>query len=813
MAQPGFRTRLIIILYIISFTISLFVFSAFMNGVSIDVECTSYSSYTVDGSDIYYGQNIKNKGILFKLNSKGNVSKMFLTDKIGDTRILGVDTTEDNVYLITSGFLKEKDPHNENAFITTTCYHLLELDKKLNVARLSRAFYLEDGMIFTGFSVDENGLYITCVSSDGSNVSVYSVGLDQLKDPEETTLDPIKIEIVRTKSALEGRMYADALYQDGQLYVRTDADLPSGVFMIDPYIKEVVSGLKLTLGQLIRLYSIYLIWYIACFIVWCIILYRLIVAFENRNRSFYYIIIAEGVLLVLTLSAAMAVVLNSLDARRVEHSRFGVTALIGLADDAGLNEDLDYDNSVTYDLVRYQEIRKSLSEFVLREGNNAIFYDVFVYRLRDNMICASGSGRNRQLVSEIYGADSSDLTNDLRRGNNYAAEDLTIEGQQYRAVAVTVDNLAPQYALVGIINSTTLDKSVFVNNSGTFLIFLAAFAIGSAFVALVWYLHMRDFAALENALSASAAGEPLPDRPAVLGADVKDMWDSLTEIHKRVDEIEYSKIKILEAYYRFAPKNVEKALFKKSIVEVENGDKSKLNGTICLTHIDILGGKRLRKLDSFIGSIGEYQKSHDCMIIGKSPDMSSLQMLFLENEVFTVSFVTDLYNQHTRSENAIHPSTVICFDECRFGVMGNEDETTTYLRSLHQEVYRNILMFANQLKLGIVITEDVKNRENLTTPLRFLGYAEVEGLDEGLKLYEVLDAYAVRTRNSRIVSLPRYNEALEAFYEKDFYIARTKFSDILKEDPEDTLVRWYVFEADRYLNENADDDSYRFIHL
>ena len=67
-------------MYIISFTISLFIFSAFMNGVSIDVECTTYSSYTVDGSDIYYAQNIKNKGVLFKLNSKGNASRMFLTD-------------------------------------------------------------------------------------------------------------------------------------------------------------------------------------------------------------------------------------------------------------------------------------------------------------------------------------------------------------------------------------------------------------------------------------------------------------------------------------------------------------------------------------------------------------------------------------------------------------------------------------------------------------------------------------------------------------------------------------------------------------
>ena len=65
----------------------------------------------------------------------------------------------------------------------------------------------------------------------------------------------------------------------------------------------------------------------------------------------------------------------------------------------------------------------------------------------------------------------------------------------------------------------------------------------------------------------------------------------------------------------------------------------------------------------------------------------------------------------------------------------------------------------------------------------------------------------------RIATLARFNDALEAFYEKDFYIARTKFSDILKENPEDSLVRWYVFEADRYLNENAEDDDYRYIHL
>ena len=56
-------------------------------------------------------------------------------------------------------------------------------------------------------------------------------------------------------------------------------------------------------------------------------------------------------------------------------------------------------------------------------------------------------------------------------------------------------------------------------------------------------------------------------------------------------------------------------------------------------------------------------------------------------------------------------------------------------------------------------------------------------------------------------------QPLRLFYEKDFYIARTKFSDILKETPDDDLVKWYVFEADRYLNENVEGDAHKIIHL
>ena len=103
MAQMSLRRRITIILYIISFTISLFIFSVLMNRVSINLECTTYSQYAVDGSDIYYAQNIKGEGLIMKMNPKGDVSRMFTSKSLGDTRVLGLSVYEQNVYAVLSG--------------------------------------------------------------------------------------------------------------------------------------------------------------------------------------------------------------------------------------------------------------------------------------------------------------------------------------------------------------------------------------------------------------------------------------------------------------------------------------------------------------------------------------------------------------------------------------------------------------------------------------------------------------------------------------------------------------------------------------
>ncbi len=812
MNRLSMRSRIIIVLYILSFTISLFIFYFLMSRVSVDVECTSYSEYTVNGADIFFAQNAKDKGIIFRLDTKGRVSRMFDSRDAGGRLVLGLTSNGENIYGVLGNFKEEEDP-NGKGIISTPVYRIVCFDKNLKLQTQSAMFSIDTGEKVSAISAEDGGLYITTITTDALSAKVYVADYGILKDPGDAASGDLRLDVQRAKTATGSRFFADAVYRSGDLHVRTDRDGATGVFEVDPVIRSAVSSLRLSVGQLFGLYSQYIIWYIACLIVWFIILYLLVRTLTNRNRSFYYLFIAEALVFAITLGGVIAVCTGYYSAREKEHSRFAVLSMIGLEDEINLGNDINYADSSFYDSARYRQLKKGIVNFIKREGNADIFYDVFVYNLKDEYVCVSASGRNRQLLSEIYGQDLGTLDERIYRGNKYAAVDFKLAGQDYRAIAATFDDLNPKYALVGIINDTTDHKSVFVDNRAVFITFLCAFALASALVVLAWYLHLRDITLLEHALTETALGRSMPQRPVTLGSDIKDMWDAVAQIHQKVDNIEYTKMRILEAYYRFAPKNVEKILSRKSIVEVANGDAVDVSGTIGTFGIELRGHNRTARLDSLIDSIGEYQKEHNTIIIGKAPDLARMQVLFMEDEKETVRSFVNLLEGNSDSTRATTVSMVLFYDTCRFAVIGSEDEATTYLRSANRDLISRISIFATKHNLDLVITEDIKDRENITSPLRFIGYAGEDAYGKMVKLYEVLDACQSAVRKQRLATLDKYNEALELFYEKDFYIARTKFSDILKDAPDDLLVKFYVFESDRYLNESAEGDSHRILDL
>ena len=812
MTSLSLRNRLIIILYIISFTVSVFLFAYVMDHIAVDVEYTSYKQYAVQNDHVYFVQNDRGRDLLFSINSRGRVEKIFTSGDIADSRIAAVSTCDGSVYVVQQTFVDQFDA-KKNEYITVPGYRIMCLSDDLNVVSRTSKFVLEEDIIFSGFSAEETGLFMTFITKDGSYVKVYSVDRSNLKDIGDDSKDDVKIESIRAKKAPEKRFYSEALYSKGELYVRADNDVPTGIFALDPVLKNIIDNMKLGPIQIFTVYATYLIWYVAILLVWFVVLYLVIRVLTHKNRSFYYLVIAEVVLFLAIGACCLAVAGNYQNAKEIEHSRFAVTSMLGLAEDAGLYEHVDYSDPSYYETERYNQIKRALTGFVKREGNSDIFYDVMVERLKDDVVCASASGRNQEVITDTYSSRLDKLADDIALGNRFTAADFTYEGQKYRAVAVANALVAPDYALVGIINVTSIDSSVVVDNLGVFIFFLLLFAISSAFVVLIWFLHMRDLTALEQALADTALGNAIPKRPATLGTDIKDMWDAVAEIQKRVEGMQYSKLRILEAYYRFAPKNIELILEKNSIIEVHNGAGRDFEGTLGSINIDIRGGKSVKKLDYLIEAIGDYVKNHEAMIVGKAPDMSNIQMLFSDKEITTTKELVDLNMRFFKDTDHISFTMLLIYDSFNFGVVGNEDESSTYLYAEEKELIMKMTQFVSKLNLGLVITDKVVLRENYGGATRFIGYGGRDRNGELVGLYEVLDFHRERERVEKITTLERFNEALKLYYDKDFYLARNRFSDILKEAPSDLLARWYVFESEKYLHESAEGNDYKILNV
>ena len=805
------RNRVIIILYIASFTISVFIFAAVMRSVYMNVEYTSYSEGKVSGDKVYLGVNTGGAGRIFRMDFDGKVIDMFTSTSADEARIEDLSIASDGVYAVLST-METTEPEDGSEPVNQTWYRIVRLSPSLALRELTERFKVDDATL-SGFYSDSSTMYLTYLAPDGSYATVYGIAASELKPENELSGGQVILESLRRKNCEDGRFYCQAEYQNGTLYVRTDRDSPSGVFAIDNNIADAAMHMHFKAGQIISMYSTYFIWYFAVLIIWFVVLFLLIRLFTSRNRMFYIVAIAEALLAVIIFAGIATTVNKTAQARSGEHTRFAVISLLGLSDSTGLDDYVDYSASGFYDSAEYQGIREALTGFVNLEGNSDIFYDVLIMRLNDGIVVASASGRNLQHITTIFGSGLDSISNSIYRGSRYDYEDMVIDNQSFRAVAVADNGVVSDYALVGIINDTTDDAGVWVDNKGMVILGVLLFAIGSIMILGVWYLLNRDLRILENALRDTALGKELPERPAVLGNDMKDMWDSMAEINKRVEELQYSKLRIMEAYYRFAPKNIEKILQKNSIIEVRNGDQTRARGTLITLIARPQTGAGMDKYDKAIGAIGDFQKEHGCILIGKSPDDNLIQMFLTENEKDSVEFLTGVFNVHNQGNDRISLSTTIFYDRCLFGVTGTDEETTTYLDADRKQMLANINNIVSNLKLGLIISEDIKEREHVEGPLRFIGFVGCGTTYGAMRLYEVLDACPARIRERKIALLNKFNEALDAFYEKDFYISRTLFSDILKELPDDSLVKWYVFESDRYLNEIVDEETFKNLHV
>ncbi|MCR4591204.1 MAG: hypothetical protein K5668_10340 [Lachnospiraceae bacterium] len=806
------RARIIACVCIISVLVSLVFLSNGITNLKHEPQYTYDSPAVVTNNGIYFGENWDGSGHLYLINSDGSIKYMTDSNGVGEKRISAVTIADGYVYALygTVTLINDDEPH--------VCYRLVKMTPDLKVTGVGDHFTINYLESVVSMSCENGIVYITTIEVGGRDVNVYTREAESIQpvtanltlpgvgeEHENEKLEEPEVFLYRDNNG--GSFYTRAFYEEGVLEVLTDREVPTGRFLPDSRIRNAVSQIHFTLAQNMVLYSKYISWWLIGLLIWLAVLAAIHIALQRRNRMVYVFFVTEVVLFIILASGFYFISNHYSSIAKKENARYAALVV-----DYELNElgDLDRYGMESKDYLRsdeYGQLLNELKTFMDNGKNKGFFEDIFIMRLKDGMIMTSYEGCNFTDAAFAHGRGMTELRNTLSRDPRDASNDAEYDDFMLEAVGVTGGNPAAKYALVGVYISGKYYAGIWADSLWVLVIFLITFLLGTILVAFVMFIQNMDLREFETAMRDVALGRNRINFPRTPAEDMKAMWASLGELKKKMEEINYDKYRIFEGYYRFAPKNIETIMGRESIFDVNNGDVTNTEGTLMLVSTERTGygEKRINSLKNIVSYMSQFTDREDGILVSEDSSLSILQFLFLKESRMVASQTTQFLHRNASDEDSGFISVFLYYDKFMYGVVGVNTQSLVFLTSPHSREMEAYAEWFQDMRLPLVVTEDVIKRENVGER-RYIGFIIPDGERE-LKLYEVLDACDAKQRQLKISNRHKFEETLGLFYSKDFYLARNNFSEVLRDCPDDQMARWYLFECERYLNGDGDMES------
>ena len=761
-------------------------------GAYVDGYMSAGTAYVVDkrGSGSY----------AYKIEKDGQTSGIRSAEDLGFETFETIVSADEGVAVVAS-----KDDR----------YRIILLGDSFESVRYSPLFTLPSGKKFSSLSQEAGIWYISAVGSDGRAAFVYSMDDDQFseasteerkteKDGDSRDNRVLDLSSIYEQRAPEGAFYSKAAFAGNVLFIQADSEEPAGIFAIDEDAKSSYISANIDIIWRNRMFKQKAVVFLA-FIMAGVLMFVLNMALRRRSpffaRSISVIIASAMVLSALGLAAA-----------------YGINYRIGQQTFNMLSEVLD---TLETGVDRSGLLPEDTEEFFendeyykLRDCMDSPLADVLLVDLNDGRIILSRSGECRMQVSDLYGQDVYEVYRQAS-ANGTGQGMARVAGTDYTVCAASMyKDFNRRVAIIGLYEAKKVDiKSmldIWTVLLGVFLLILIYVIYRNA------VSHSKLKALSDSMIDVSRGSGDVVVIPERKSAELIRHWDALGEIASVFRRMNYDAYQTYEAYFRFAPKKIETFLEKSSIAEVRCGDLAMFSGTEAILTLsgDMMSSvSGIDDMNDLIMIMEKHQEKRDGVLI--SNDMSSgIVKLVFKDEKDILSFGIDFWNDAEAlwPEGRVGAGMVLHYGVFRYGVIGTVRQSMVFLDSAESTLIEKYSGWLKNMGLGLIVTDSMIRHEGISEEdkrrgLRYIGFVEEKGVR--LDLYEVLDANTASVRSAKKAGLARYNEALEHFKAHDFYIARNVFSEILKDNPEDAIVKWYLFESERYLNQAPRGDVLR----
>ena len=755
---------------------------------------------------VYASDRLKNGGILYQMDTEGEVKNLFLSDKYEVGSYIEEISLRENLY----GVLVTTCTYEGAA---KTAYRILKFDDQLIPVSESPLLVVEQEGRLTGFSVDSAGFYLTLVSEAGKIAYAYQADIGLMQEAGvgrnakgDNTMEVLPV--LSVENSPEGRLIVESRFQDGQFLVRLDDGTGMEDFVVSEQVQTAFFYRNLSVMQVLKLHQDKLVLYAQILLLGYVILALSVLFLRNRSHIVYTIAVVEIILLAVTALGAVFVYGIQERTRQDESNRFGYYYLEELAQRLGTLDSAWMEDISFYDSENYYRIRNQLSDFAGVGGISEFIEDACVVRAADGKIMASASGKNRENVEWVYSFGIDSMLQDLVKGDRRANAGIVIQGEPYQVLGISgKGTLKPEYLLLGVTGRPEQAQATAANVRSYLLFAEIIFLVGSVLCIAILFLQNRELRRLGLAMQAVADGNESVEKAAIHSRDVDWMWNSLMEIRKNIVHMEYMKQQIFKSCYRFAPKRVETILGKDSITEVKSGDSVQLSGTMAIFASKkpaILKPRMTKAVNQLMELIEKLIENRNGYFAPSRGSIASMKLLFLDECRETIDFGVEIIHELTNyvSSRALLPSILLHYSKYEFGLVGTEEQCFPFVFTVGMDFLDRYTEWLEEMGLQLVITEAVKNREQRKVSCRHIGYISIPQNNEKLKLYEVLDVCSMQERRKKQDLDDCFQQGLQLFYQHDFFLARSTFSDVLRECPEDQVAKWYLFTCEKYLNQS-----------
>lgn len=283
--------------------------------------------------------------------------------------------------------------------------------------------------------------------------------------------------------------------------------------------------------------------------------------------------------------------------------------------------------------------------------------------------------------------------------------------------------------------------------------------------------------------------------------EMRGLKNCFRQIVSDMARTNYLQYRILQGYFRFAPKQIEKIFGKESILEVDVNDRVQVTGTLAFVACpeqNRMGEREyLKKMNREYEELDAKKEEYGGILLSGNSELTSLRMLFREETRKAMHFGIDVAMSREKGQLdqffvLLHRTSFI------YGIAGNEEQAFPYLISKEMKMLEKYVERFRLAGIRMAVTDSVYELIEKETAGRYIGYLESEGLT--FKVYEILDAYPALERQNRINTKEKFEQALNLFYQEDYYLGRNLFTEVLKECPDDEVAKWYLFLCEECLN-------------